>query len=175
MARKKHKAGRLPANHSMAGARTRRQHGAFAVFPPPACESPVWRHLWTLLAVGLALRLLAAFSADWINRADEIMQYLEQAHRFVFGAGFVPWEIRLGARNMLLIAPAVGVMQLCQAVGGGADCHIMSAWNCLTRSFRWRRRRLCILSGAAYTTSGRGGLRWRWAACGMSLSFSPRI
>ena len=125
MARKKHKAGRLPANHSTAGARTRRQHGAFAVFPPPACESPVWRHLWTLLAAGLALRLLAAFSADWINRADEIMQYLEQAHRFVFGAGFVPWEIRLGARNMLLIAPAVGVMQLCQAVGGGADCHII--------------------------------------------------
>ena len=122
MARKKHKAGKPPANHPTAGARTRR--GGFASFPPPACGEPVWRHLWTLLAVGFALRLLAAFSSDWTYRADEIMQYLEQAHRLVFGAGFVPWEIRLGARNMLLAAPAAGVMALCKSVGGGPDCYI---------------------------------------------------
>ena len=125
MARKKHKAAHSPANRPTAAPRARRRQSGFSPFPPPACESPVWRHLWTLLAIGFALRLLAAFSADWINRADEIMQYLEQAHRFVFGAGFVPWEIRLGARNMLLIAPAVGVMQLCQAAGAAADCHII--------------------------------------------------
>ena len=124
MARKKHKAAHSPANRPTAGARTRRQDGGFALFPPPACESPVWRHLWTLLAVGFALRLLAALSSDWTYRADEIMQYLEQAHRFVFGAGFMPWEIRLGARNMLLVAPAAGVMTLCKALGAGTDCYI---------------------------------------------------
>ena len=124
LARKKHKAGRPPANHPTADARTRRQDGGFALFPPPACESPVWRHLWTLLAVGFALRLLAAFSSDWVYRADEIMQYLEQAHRFVFGAGFMPWEIRIGARNMLIAAPAVGILALCKSVGGGPDCYV---------------------------------------------------
>ena len=96
----------------------------FAPFPPPDCNAPVWSHLWTLLAVGFALRLLAAFSSDWTYRADEIMQYLEQAHRFVFGSGFMPWEIRIGARNMLLVAPAAGLMALCESAGGGTDCYI---------------------------------------------------
>ena len=96
----------------------------FAPFPSAGGDAPVWGHLWTLLAVGLALRLVAVFSADWTYRADEIMQYLEQAHRLVFGAGFMPWEIRLGARNLLIAAPAAGVMALCKSVGGGPDCYI---------------------------------------------------
>ena len=124
MARKKNKAAHPPANRPTAGGQPRRNQGALAPFPPPACEAPVWRHLWTLLAAGLALRLLAAFSADWMYRADEIMQYLEQAHRLVFGAGFMPWEIRIGARNMLVAAPAVGILALCKSVGAGPDCYI---------------------------------------------------
>ena len=118
MARKKRKATGGAAPHR--GGRDL----SLAPFPPPACAEPVWRHFWTLLAVGFALRMLAALSGDWTNRADEIMQYLEQAHRFVFGTGFMPWEIRIGARNMLLVAPAAGVMKLCQALGQGADCYI---------------------------------------------------
>ena len=124
LARKKHKAAKPPANRPITGGQSRRQEGAFSPFPPPACNQPVWRHLWTLLAAGFALRLLAAFSADWAYRADEIMQYLEQAHRLVFGAGFMPWEIRLGARNLLIAAPAAGVMALCKSVGGGAGCYV---------------------------------------------------
>ena len=95
-----------------------------APFPPAGGDAPVWGHLWTLLAVGLALRLVAVFSADWTYRADEILQYLEQAHRLVFGSGFMPWEIRLGARNLLIAAPAAGVMALCKSAGGGPDCYI---------------------------------------------------
>ena len=124
LARKKHKAAKPPANRPITGGQSRRQEGAFSPFPPPACNQPVWRHLWTLLAAGFALRLLAAFSADWAYRADEIMQYLEQAHRLVFGVGFMPWEIRLGARNLLIAAPAAGVMALCKSVGGGAGCYV---------------------------------------------------
>ena len=57
-------------------------------------------------------------------RADEVMQYLEQAHRFVFGAGFMAWEIRIGARNMLIAAPAAGILALCKSAGAGPDCYI---------------------------------------------------
>ena len=124
LARKKNKAAHPPANRPAAGGQPRRNQGALAPFPPPACEAPVWRHLWTLLAAGLALRLLAAFSADWTYRADEIMQYLEQAHRLVFGVGFMPWEIRIGGRSPLLFAPAAGVMALCKSAGGGPGCYI---------------------------------------------------
>ena len=118
MARKKRKA---------AGASALRRGGrdlSLAPFPPPVCAEPVWRHFWTLLAAGFALRLLAAFSADWMYRADEVMQYLEQAHRFVFGAGFMAWEIRIGARNMLIAAPAAGILALCKSAGAGPDCYI---------------------------------------------------
>ena len=118
MARKKRKA---------AGASALRRGGrdlSLAPFPPPACAEPIWRHFWTLLAAGFALRLLAAFSADWMYRADEVMQYLEQAHRFVFGAGFMAWEIRIGARNMLIAAPAAGILALCKSAGAGPDCYI---------------------------------------------------
>ena len=124
LARKKNKAAKPPANRPTADGQPRRQQSALAPFPPPACNQPVWRHLWTLLAIGFALRLLAAFSADWMYRGDQIMQYLEQAHRLVFGAGFMPWEARLGARNLLIAAPAAGVMALCKALDGGPGCYI---------------------------------------------------
>ena len=118
MARKKRKA---------AGASALRRGGrdlSLAPFPPSACAEPIWRHFWTLLAAGFALRLLAAFSADWTYRSDEIMQYLEQAHRFVFGAGFMAWEVRFGARNMLVIAPAAGILALCKGASAGPACYI---------------------------------------------------
>ena len=115
MARKKHKAD---------SARSARKEKILAPFPPEANNAPVWRHFWTLLAAGFALRLLAAFSAEWIYRPDEILQYLEQAHRLVYGTGFLPWEIRFGARNLLVVMPAAGVMALCKSVGAGPGCYI---------------------------------------------------
>ncbi|WP_237152278.1 hypothetical protein [Oryzibacter oryziterrae] len=33
---------------------------------------------------------------------DEVFQLLEQAHRFAFGYGFVPWEFQIGLRSWLL-------------------------------------------------------------------------
>ena len=126
MARKKRGAEKSPPRpkRSAAEPRIRKGEKGLAPFPPPACDAPVWPHLWTLLAAGFALRLLAAFSSDWTYRSDEIMQYLEQAHRLVFGSGFMPWEIRIGARNLLIAAPAAGVMALCKSAGGGPDCYI---------------------------------------------------
>ena len=121
MARKKNKAAKPSANRPTTGARSR---GGFPPFPPPACESPVWRHLWTLLAAGFALRLLAGLSGDWIYREDEVMQYLEPAHRMLFGSGFLTWEQRYGVRNLLTAAPAAGLMTLCDAAGRGPDCYI---------------------------------------------------
>ena len=56
---------------------------------------------WTILAIGLALRV-AAFNPYAAHHPDESIQYLEQAHRIVFGYGVVPWEFRYFIRSWLI-------------------------------------------------------------------------
>ena len=54
------------------------------------------------MALGFGLRLMVAFVSKEIIHPDEIFQYLEQAHRLVFGYGIVPWEYVHGIRSWLL-------------------------------------------------------------------------
>jgi GPI mannosyltransferase 3 len=56
------------------------------------------------LRVGLAL---TSFSHFW---PDEIYQTVEQAHRVVFGFGFVPWEFQLGARTWIFPGALAGLL-----------------------------------------------------------------
>jgi len=49
-----------------------------------------------------ALRAVLALAFPNIIARDEIFQYLEQAHRLVFGQGYVPWEYQIGLRNWLI-------------------------------------------------------------------------
>jgi len=60
------------------------------------------RWLACILIAALAVRLLVLIGYPNIHYADEIYQNLEQAHRFVFGYGVVPWEYRLGTRSWIL-------------------------------------------------------------------------
>jgi phosphatidylinositol glycan class B len=55
-----------------------------------------------ILAVAFLLRLYAALRFPNIHFPDEVFQYLEQAHRLVFGYGIIPWEYRDGARSWLV-------------------------------------------------------------------------
>lgn len=54
-----------------------------------------------VVLLGLALHALA-FTIWDANQADELMQYLEQANRWVTGSGAIPWEAREGIRNWLV-------------------------------------------------------------------------
>jgi GPI mannosyltransferase 3 len=65
----------------------------------PARRSGLLILIITLVA--LALRV-AAVLPDSLHHPDEIGQYIEQAHRIVFGYGTITWEYRLGMRNWLL-------------------------------------------------------------------------
>ncbi len=56
---------------------------------------------WLIASLGIALRLWA-FDAYSAHQPDEILQYLEQAHRRTFGYGIVPWEYRYGMRSWLI-------------------------------------------------------------------------
>ena len=95
------------------------QTSSFTDFAPifVATPSPLWRAFWPCLIIAGLLRIFIGVSGDWIVRPDELMQYLEQAHRLVFGYGQVPWEYRLGSRSWLLPAIPAIPLWLCDIAG----------------------------------------------------------
>ena len=86
--------------------------------PRPAGGAP-WKHLPLVLALAFAVRAAVALSGDFVLHPDEIMQYLEPAHRLVFGAGITFWEYFYGARSWLVPGLVAGVLALFDSVGLG--------------------------------------------------------
>jgi GPI mannosyltransferase 3 len=78
-----------------------------------------WRALPWVVAAGFVLRVVWALSADNLHHPDEIFQQLEQAHRWVFGYGLVPWEFQFGTRSWLL--PGLLAVPLQLAAWTGLD------------------------------------------------------
>lgn len=76
-----------------------------------------WPMLHVVAAVALSLRLAVAWWSESISHPDHIFQYLEQAHRLVYGYGFVPWEFRFGVRNWLLPGALAALLEALRAVG----------------------------------------------------------
>lgn len=69
---------------------------------------------WVLPALILVAFSLRAATLLWpsIHHPDEIYQYLEAAHRYLFGYGIIPWEYRVGMRSWLLPLLLAGPMAL---------------------------------------------------------------
>ena len=80
---------------------------------------PVWKYLWLALALAFVARAGIALSGDFMLHPDEIMQYLEPAHRLVFGNGVIYWEFFYGARSWLVPGSVAGVLALFDGVGLG--------------------------------------------------------
>ncbi len=64
------------------------------------------------LGVALAIRLFIALEFPNYYASDEVFQYIEQAHRLVFGQGFVPWEFQVGLRSWVIPLLLAGPMAL---------------------------------------------------------------
>ena len=60
-----------------------------------------WRLVAMILVAAAVPRVALAIKDQGIFWPDEIFQSLEQAHRVVFGYGFIPWEFQDGARSWL--------------------------------------------------------------------------
>lgn len=81
----------------------------------------IW--FWGILAVAVLLRLIA-FNPYSAHHPDELFQYLEQAHRIVFGYGFVPWEFREFIRSWLIPLMLVPPMQLGEWIDPGGRLYL---------------------------------------------------
>lgn len=96
-----------------------------------------------LLLLALVLRL-CAFAVATPAHPDEVFQYLETAHRLVFGHGVITWEWRHGMRGWLLPLLVSGPM----ALGGWLDPRgglylalpklVMVAGSLVTVAVAWR-------------------------------------
>ena len=84
----------------------------------PPDERP-WKFLLPVLALAFVARAAIALSGDFVLHPDEIMQYLEPAHRLVFGNGAHFWEYFYGARSWLVPGLVAGVLKLFDIVGLG--------------------------------------------------------
>lgn len=63
---------------------------------------------WAVLGVAFGLRVALSIALPDAHHPDEVYQAFEQAHRYAFGYGLVPWEFEIGLRSVLvpvLLAP----------------------------------------------------------------------
>ncbi len=72
---------------------------------------------WLICLLGLGIRLYAYHANPGPLRPDEEFQYLEQAHRLVFGTGLIPWEFVAGIRSWLLPGTLAGFFWAARLVG----------------------------------------------------------
>jgi len=77
-----------------------------------------------LLAV--SLRVASAVALPNIYHPDEIFQSVEQAHRLIYGIGFVPWEFVQGVRSWILPGLIAGPMWLGGALFGAPQGYVWS-------------------------------------------------
>jgi hypothetical protein len=75
--------------------------------------------LVSLLVAAFVIRLGAYALFGGIIQPDEVFQYLEQAHRLVFGIGLIPWEYQLGVRSWLFPGFLAGVLEAARVFGDG--------------------------------------------------------
>ena len=73
--------------------------------------------VWQVLLLAFAARVAVGLANDGVLHPDEVMQYLEQAHRLVFGAGMVPWEYEYGLRPWVVSLALAVPLRVLELVG----------------------------------------------------------
>ncbi len=84
-----------------------------------ASDERPWKFLLPVLALAFAVRAAIAMCGDFVLHPDEVMQYLEPAHRLVFGSGVTYWEFFYGARAWLVPGMVAGMLKVFDLVGLG--------------------------------------------------------
>lgn len=106
--------------------RTRREGGqrspvslADALLHLQTSDERPWKFLLPVLVLAFAVRAAIALCGDFVLHPDEVMQYLEPAHRLVFGSGVTYWEFFYGARAWLVPGLVAGVLKGFDFIGLG--------------------------------------------------------
>src|SRR3546814_19543031 len=92
-----------PGEYFRLGNRSQPRQRRFAFFEEPRYAVAVAG----IMVLGIVLRIAATWPMS-MHHPDEVIQYLEQAHRLVFGYGVITWEYRYGMRQWLLPLLQIG-------------------------------------------------------------------
>ena len=84
-----------------------------------ASDEGPWKFLLPVLVLAFVVRAAIALCGDFVLHPDEVMQYLEPAHRLVFGNGVTYWEFFYGARAWLVPGVVAGTLKVFDIVGLG--------------------------------------------------------
>ncbi|WP_188581864.1 hypothetical protein [Azorhizobium oxalatiphilum] len=87
----------------------------------------MWLMLILLLISSYAVKLVVFQLFPNMSYADTTFQYLEQAHRLMYGRGLLPWEFVSGARPWLVPGLILPGMEAARALGGLAQAQIFGA------------------------------------------------
>ena len=90
-------------------------------------EDSPWKLLPWFLAAAFIFRATVALSGDFVIHPDEVMQYLEQAHRLVFGSGVIYWEYFYGARSWLMPGLTAMALFICKILGLDSPTYYIAA------------------------------------------------
>src|SRR5581483_12523593 len=118
-----------------------------------------------VLIGALFVHLFAILKFPNLAYADEVMQTLEQGHRWAFGYGIIPWEFRDGVRSWVLPGFFGLVMRATGWAGTGSGPYLLAVHIVLAA---------CSLPPIAAATAWarKQGLRHAWVAgAAMALWF----
>jgi hypothetical protein len=128
-----------------------------------ALDSHAYSLVVVVSLVAAAIPRFFALHDDSVFYPDEIFQTLEQAHRFAFGYGFIPWEFREAARSWLLPLVLGLTLKLAAALGmvrGPTLAHFarglmvllafVGQWATIRLAYLRGGRAAAILAGAIY-------------------------
>lgn len=109
----------------------------------PASEEATTRACLALvLLTALTVRLWIVATHTYIVFPDETFQYLEPAHRLVFGSGVITWEFLDGIRSWFLPGIIAGVMWLVSLVDPDPQAYVLVL------------RLLCVLASLSVPFAG---------------------
>ncbi|BAT61779.1 alg9-like mannosyltransferase family protein [Variibacter gotjawalensis] len=83
--------------------------------------------LAALLVFALALRIVSFLYLPGPHFPDEVYQSFEQAHRWAFGSGVLPWEFRTGIRSPVLPGLLSGLFAIVEPWVGGPIGYLVVA------------------------------------------------
>jgi hypothetical protein len=116
--------------------------------------------LVAIAALSMAARLAVAQLLPSIIHQDEIFQYLEQAHRLVFGTGLAPWEYVVGLRSWLFPGVLAAVMELSRPFGDQPAAALIA---------------VAAFMAAASLTTVVCGFLWGWRVGGLSAAVAAGV
>jgi phosphatidylinositol glycan class B len=101
-----------------------------------------------ILLLALALRVGTAMFLRNYSNTDEVYQYLEPAHRLVFGYRIVAWEFREGLRSWIIPGFIAGIIKAAAALSDDPKFYLGTVGACLSLlalpivaiAYAWGRR-----------------------------------